>query len=65
MSEYLTQDVPSGFKKVIAYWDGNLLVVLGIPDETHNCDSMGCGSVGGHVVMKINTRFLSQKPEDA
>lgn len=52
-------DIPKGYWKLNAtevYTNGEALVILGIPseiedDETgHNCDEMGCGSVGPHVI---------------
>jgi len=53
-------DVPEGYHKLNAtevYTNGDTLVVLGVPDsenedeETgHNCDQMGCGSIGPHVI---------------
>ena len=52
-------DLPDGFCKLPAtevYTNGDTIVILGIPDsenedeESHNCDQMGCGSVGPHVI---------------
>jgi hypothetical protein len=50
-----------GIKKLTAevYLNGRELVVMGrpweakIPVEHHNCDAMGCGSVGLHVLVRI------------
>ncbi len=47
------QPVPSGFEKMDAYSNGEILIVLGVPIEDldvnenpiHNCDEMGCGSL--------------------
>ena len=53
--------IPEGFYQINAYSNGSIIVVLGTPDDelpdehplTHNCDDMGCGSVGPHVVAVI------------
>ncbi len=56
---------PSEFWKIEAFTNGYQIVVmgsppdsedLGIPDDdllNHNCDDMGCGSVGDHVLCRI------------
>lgn len=47
-------------KPVEAYETEKEIIVLGRPkpdDDSHNCDALGCGSVGPHVLY----RFL--KPE--
>ena len=54
-------DIPEGYRKLNAaavYTNGEMLIVLGHPsdiedesEETgHNCDQMGCGSFGPHVI---------------
>ena len=57
--------IPAGFWKINAFTNGYQIVVLGsppnpedldIPDDDprhHNCDQMGCGSVGDHVLCRI------------
>lgn len=49
--------LPGGWWGIKAYTNGKKLVVCGVPDtddESHNCDQMGCGSVGDHVLHIIN-----------
>jgi hypothetical protein len=48
---------PEGFEPIEAWTDGKQIVVLGSPpdedngdDPQHNCDAMGCSSVGPHVL---------------
>ena len=46
-------DIPEGWTKMpveAVFQKGSQVVLLGSPDETHNCDYMGCGSVGPHVL---------------
>jgi hypothetical protein len=61
-------NIPNGWLEwvdVAVYRKENRLVILGIPDEGHNCDYMGCGSVGPHVIAHAtlenhNTEMESQ-----
>lgn len=56
-------DVPSGFVPMDAsevWTDGERIVVLGSPEDLgsegeciHNCDQMGCSSVGPHVLASV------------
>ena len=48
------------FWKLDAYTNGYQIIVFGIPPEQeednpllHNCDAMGCGSVGPHLLVRI------------
>ena len=54
MIELVLEDIPEGFEEMpvqAVYRKGKLLVLLGVPvDGRHNCDEMGCGSVGPHVL---------------
>lgn len=43
---------PAGWRRIEAYTDGLQVVLLEDPeenDENHNCDQMGCSSLGTHV----------------
>ncbi len=54
--------VPEGYRKLRAdevWTDGHRLVILGLPPDEdeieddelgHDCDQMGCGSFGPHVI---------------
>jgi len=48
------QSVPPGYKRwegvFEVYTNGDTVVLLGDPEEAHNCDQMGCGSVSNHVI---------------
>ncbi len=54
------REIPEDFVPITAYTDGEEIVVLGNPPdedrdprgEIHDCDAMGCGSLG-HVVARI------------
>jgi hypothetical protein len=48
-------DIPQGWESVEAYTNGIDLVVLGSPDENHNCDMMGCSSVS-HVLYRLKVK---------
>lgn len=55
----------NGFWKIDAWTNGCQIVIWGIPPDSddlgisedgplnHNCDEMGCGSVGGHILLRI------------
>ena len=50
--------VPNGARLVEAYVTTREIIVMGWPsqnddDESHNCDAMGCGSVGSHVIYRV------------
>jgi hypothetical protein len=50
--------VPKGARLVEAYVTAREIIVMGWPsqnddDESHNCDAMGCGSVGSHVIYRV------------
>ena len=50
--------VPKGARLVEAYVTAREIIVMGWPDfddpnEDHNCDAMGCGSVGSHVIYRV------------
>ena len=56
-------DIPAGFRRLDAhevFVNDTMLIVTGVPDEcedeespdAHNCDAMGCGSVGPHVICR-------------
>lgn len=54
------ETVPTGFVKLErvseAYISKDWIVLLGYPesdDENHNCDVMGCGSTGPHVLFRF------------
>ena len=51
-----SQRVPKGFKKIEAYTDYKTVVIMGDPylldGDNHNCDAMGCGSMG-HVMARM------------
>ena len=62
--------LPDGFYKIEAYTNGYQIVILGHPPQddelpegapAHNCDVMGCGSVGPHVVAYVPV--LAPAPE--
>ncbi len=64
--------IPLGFHKldVTEVWtDGNEVVILGDPgyDEDdpetnpHNCDEMGCGAFGPHVLMRLYSEGGDEK----
>lgn len=64
--ETMLQDTPEGTR--LAYLTaGGIVLVMGTPpdeeggDETpsHNCDEMGCGSVGGHVLERYRLAPLN------
>lgn len=51
------QNAPAGWEPIEAWTDGTRIIVLGTPPDedqepepTHNCDAMGCGSFGPHVL---------------
>lgn len=52
------QPTPDGWLPIEAWTDGKQVVVLGTPDDDenlpeeqwHDCDAMGCSSVGNHVL---------------
>ncbi len=56
-------DIPEDYWRINAYTNGHQIVVVGSPpseeeveeDEMlmHNCDAMGCNSVGSHVLAYI------------
>ncbi len=49
---------------VTAEWHNHRLVVFGCPDpadESHNCDAMGCGSVGPHVLEYLSAIEAAQE----
>lgn len=49
---------------VTAEWHNHRLVVFGCPDpadESHNCDAMGCGSVGPHVLERLSAIEAAQE----
>lgn len=51
--------VPKGARLVEAYLTEREVIIMGCPPENedeetgHNCDAMGCGSIGGHVLHRI------------
>ena len=51
--------VPKGAMLVEAYLTEREVIVMGFPPESddeetgHNCDAMGCGSTGGHVLYRL------------
>jgi hypothetical protein len=55
-----SQPTPDGWLPVEAWSDGKRVVICGTPaddeasglpeEEWHNCDVMGCGSIGPHIV---------------
>jgi len=50
-------------RPVEAYETAREIIVLGRPkpnDDSHNCDVLGCGSTGPHVLY----RFLKPEPEE-
>jgi hypothetical protein len=56
----MMNNTPEGFYPIEAYTNGYVIVILGTPPElddddllAHNCDAMGCGSVGPHVVASV------------
>jgi hypothetical protein len=60
-----TRHAPDGWKRVEVYTNGAALVVCGKPDsddESHNCDEMGCGSVGPHVLHFVGLAGLRAAP---
>ena len=50
------EECDCGFYPMEAYTNGKRVIVFGYPksdlpdDESHNCDEMGCGSIGAHVL---------------
>jgi hypothetical protein len=50
--------IPKGARLVEAYQTDREVIVMGWPsqnddDESHNCDAMGCGSAGSHVMYRL------------
>ncbi len=52
--------IPETYWKIDAYTNGYTVVIIGVPPNlpednplSHNCDAMGCGSVGPHVIARI------------
>lgn len=46
-------DISDGFERIgdsEVYVKDDLIVMLGTPGDNHNCDEMGCGSAGMHIV---------------
>jgi len=61
-------DVPAGTE--VHYLHSGRVYILGTPAEGdgHNCDAMGCGSVGGHVVRIVDVdevERLTRERDDA
>lgn len=64
--------IPAGWKRIgTAYSDGDGVVVCGTPEPEadednpkHNCDEMGCGSVGDHVVERFRKSELTRLRDD-
>ena len=62
--------IPKGARLVEAYITARQLIVMGWPsqnddDESHNCDAMGCGSVGSHVIYRLplpNAELSDSRP---
>lgn len=55
---------PDGFWKIDAETNGYQIIVWGDPPDLdgsdplcHNCDEMGCPSVGGHIVCRIPVMY--------
>lgn len=49
-------ELPKGGEFVEAYKTDKEIIVLGEPetdDESHNCDEMGCGTFGPHVLYRF------------
>jgi hypothetical protein len=62
-----SQRVPKGFKKIEAYTDYKTVVIMGdlyvLDGDSHNCDAMGCGSVG-HVMARLPILPEPPQPTD-
>ena len=66
--EQASQTIPPGYFRVEAYSNGREVVVMGMPhadDESHNCDAMGCSSVGLHVVYRFPIPESAQSAKSA
>ena len=62
--------IPKGARLVEAYLTDREIIVMGWPPESddeetgHNCDAMGCGSVGSHVSYRLplpNTELTDRR----
>jgi hypothetical protein len=59
--------IPEEYSRVDVYTNGAVMVVCGAPesdDESHNCDEMGCGSVGPHVLHVVGIAGLRAAPPE-
>jgi hypothetical protein len=62
---YDAKGIPEGYSRVQVYTNGAVVVVCGAPDsddESHDCDEMGCGSVGPHVLHFVGLAGLRTTP---
>jgi hypothetical protein len=60
--------IPRGARLVEAYATAREIIVMGWPsqnddDESHNCDAMGCGSVGRHVIYRLPLPNAAGEPQ--
>ena len=68
---YDDNGIPKRFQQLEAWTNGKELIILGnAPDEEidpeckiHNCDAMGCGAFGPHVLIryKVDWEWLINK----
>jgi len=59
--------IPEGGKLIEAYEYKDQIIIMGYPEPEkdpdnpiHNCDAMGCGSIGSHVLYRIKISELKQ-----
>lgn len=56
--------IPEGAIRLEAYEYNNEIIILGYPEDVeddednlqHNCDTMGCGSMGSHVILRFSLK---------
>jgi len=59
------ENLPDGYEAVEAYANDKEVVVMGTPDsddESHNCDALGCGSIGSHVIARFSLTRSQPQP---
>lgn len=56
--------IPDGWRPIEGYMNNKYVIIVGTPENEpdewvdddprrHNCDEMGCGSAGPHILMRL------------